>query len=355
MKILFCDLLFESGNIHIDNCMIDIMTRNHDVFLLTDESFVSEKNKLNPRLKVLGNKYAENCNNNIFLYYWNLLKRMWLVRKQMKSLKPDLVYISVYETKFFPFSRLLFGNLKKVVIVENVNIDFLCRKRHSLMYRLFAKKVHHIVYEPLFGEYIKDRFAIPENLTHIIPHIQYVNEYQEDTMKCDVKGDTYDCIAISGSNDEGFINEIVRLEKEFHYFENYKIKCLIKCKNVQYESEYLNIVSSFIPTEEYKRLYRECKVALVPFPLSYKYRMSGCIVDAFSCHKPVVSSNIELAKFYNKQYGNIIKPYSNVQDAINEIINICINPKERYSFEGFEHDHSEVEVERSFNDFISKL
>lgn len=43
MKILFCDLLFETGNIHVDNCMIDIMTRDHDVFLLTDESFVSEK------------------------------------------------------------------------------------------------------------------------------------------------------------------------------------------------------------------------------------------------------------------------------------------------------------------------
>lgn len=45
MKILFCDLLFETGNIHVDNCMIDIMTRDHDVFLLTDESFVSEKNR----------------------------------------------------------------------------------------------------------------------------------------------------------------------------------------------------------------------------------------------------------------------------------------------------------------------
>ena len=355
MKILFCDLLFETGNIHVDNCMIDIMTRDHDVFLLTDESFVSEKNRKHPRLKVLGNQYVENYVNNAFLYYWYLLKRMWLVGKYIRSIKPDLVYISVYETKFFPFSRFLFGNLKKVAIVENVNIDFLQSKLHSLMYRIFAKKVHHIVYEPLFGGYIQAKYAIPEDLIHVIPHIQYANEYQEDTVKCDVRGDVYDCIAISGSNDESLINEIVCLEKEFHYFENHKIKCLIKCKNIQYESGYLKITNSFIPTKEYERLYRECKVVLIPFPLSYKYRMSGCIVDAFSCHKPIVSSNIELAKFYNKQYGNIIKPYSNMQDAINEIINICSNSKENYSFKGFEHDHSEVEVERSFNDFISKL
>lgn len=355
MRILFCDLLFEIGNIHVDNCMIDIMTKNHDVFLLADESFVSERNRLNPKLKVLGNQYTENHTDNRFLYYWCLLKRMGLVRKQIKNIKPDLIYISVYETKLFPLSRLLFGNLKKVAIVENVNIDFLCKKRHSLMYRIFAKKVHHIVYEPLFAEYIQNKYAISEELTHVIPHIQYVNEYQEDTMQSDVKENMYDCIAISGSNNEGFVNEIVRLEKNFHYFEKHKIKCLIKCKNVQYESEYLNITGSFIPTEEYKRLYKECKVVLVPFPLSYRYRMSGCIVDAFSYHKPVVSSNIELAKYYNKQYGNIIKPYSNMQDAISEIIKICNNSNEEYSFKAFEHDHSEIEVKRAFNDFINKL
>ena len=56
MRILFCDLLFEFGNRHVDNSMIELMTKQHKVYLLMNDDFMKGEFS-NNNLIVLGNKY----------------------------------------------------------------------------------------------------------------------------------------------------------------------------------------------------------------------------------------------------------------------------------------------------------
>jgi len=352
MKILFVDLLFQHGNLHVDNYMMDIMANNCDVYLLMNEDFLSDKLQNRGRITVLGNPYTKTPNGGA-LSALQILRRMRLAAKYERELKPDLIYISTYETRVFPLGLKYFRNPRKIVVVENYNIDALCGKVQSYAYKLFAHHVHHLVYEPLFKDYLVEAYNINSDLIHYVPHIQYVKENERDD-NLNNSQNQYDCIAISGSNDEGTVCDIIKKEKNEHFFEINRIKCFIKCKGIDFKSNYLTVNGRFIPTEEYEELYSKTKVVLVPFPLSYKYRMSGCIVDAFSHYKPVISSGIELAKYYSAKYGIIIRTTNSVEEMLDAVKELIDNREQyKFDFETFINDHSAFEVERNLMEMIN--
>ena len=85
MKILFCDLLFEYGNRHVDNSMISLMTKNHDVYLLMNDDFIADKSIINSNLKILGNKFS-NRPKGVVSTAFQILRRMRLAAKYAREL-----------------------------------------------------------------------------------------------------------------------------------------------------------------------------------------------------------------------------------------------------------------------------
>lgn len=352
-KILFIDLLCQLGNRHVDNYVMNIMAKENEVYLLMNDDFIVQNLTNKKNIHILGNKLTNNEGGGLKRAF-GFLKRMKLAAYFEKQINPDLIYVSAYETRTFWLGLCFFKNPEKIVVVENYNIDFLKDKTQDFAYRKFAPRVHHMVYEPLFKDYLTIAYNLDESKVHCVPHIQYMKEME--VFSGDDTKNIYDCIAISGSNDVEMVREIVNKEEKDHFFSSNKIRCLIKCRAVTYESDYLNVVGKFIPTKEYNELYSKTKMVLVPFPLSYKYRMSGCIVDAFSHRKPVVSSEIELSKYYAKKYGNIISTAVDVDNMLKEIKRILENYNESlYNFDKFAFDHSPFEVERCLSTMINEI
>lgn len=356
MKILFCDFLFQRGNRHVDSCMIDIMAQTNDVYLLMNDDFLqSEVVKNVQNIKVLGNKLYQNPHK-LISYRIQIFKRMALAAKVAKNIKPDLIYISTYRTSVFPFGLLFFSRHSKIVVVENNNIDELKHWTHRFLYKSFANKVHHLVYESFFKDYLVSKIGVKEQVIHVVPHFQYKEEKQLVHNRTSIK--SFDCIAISWSNDENLVRELVKIEEEEHPLERNNINLKIKCRGYNYSSDCITIDGEFIPKNEYDALYSNCKLVLVPFPLSYKYRMSGCIVDAFSNHKVVVSTELELSKFYESKYGPIINTCRNAKDILFTIVDIVVNRKyapDSSFFVRFENDHGINEIKTKLNEMIKVI
>ena len=224
------------------------------------------------------------------------------------------------------------------------------------MYKSFANKIHHLVYESFFKDYLISQIGVKEQTVHVVPHFQYKEEKHLVQNKPSYK--IFDCIAISWSNDENLIRELVTFEEEHHLLEQNNISLKIKCKGYSYSSNSITIDGEFIPQNEYDELYTNCKLVLVPFPLSYEYRMSGCIVDAFSNHKMVVSTGLELSKFYANKYGPIINICRNAKDIIYTIVDIVVNHKyalDSSFFVRFENDHGLNEIKQKLNEMIREI
>lgn len=332
MKILFCDLLLQKGNKHVDECMLSILSEDNDVYYLSDEIRSDQPN-------ITYKTFCSNKNpSKIIPYYFTLFRRMIECAKYAKLINPDVICFSTYENRVFPLGLPFFVKKNHIVVVENNNIDYLTNRLHYYAYRLFANTVHHIVFEQLFGDYLEKEQQVTKNNIHVVPHIQYRKEY-EIKQKEDNTTDVYDCIAISGSNDDTIIKDLINYENKNRFLEKNGVKLLIKSHSIQYESTSLKVIGDFIPIKKYNQLFKNCKVVYAPFPYTYKYRMSGCYVDSFSSHKAVVASNIELAKYYNKRYGDIIKPCCNIEETIKAIIYYC-NNKVDLDFSLFENEHS---------------
>ena len=352
--ILFCDLLLEKGNRNIDNHVIKIMSETNQVHVLANDDFdVSSISNLD-NVYILDNKYGENKKSR-FAYYRQVLLRTRLLAKYIKQVQPDLIYISVYHTNLFFFGLpFLRKYLSKIVILENYNIDSLIKNTDRIFYSVYKNCVNHLVYEPYFKDYLCQEVGVREDKVFVMPHMNYAAD--NIATNCQITCMDYDCVSLSGSVDESVIEEIVRYEEKHHFFATHKIKCFIKSKLNQYESEYLTVKGGFIETKDYERMYHNSKVILIPFPLTYKYRMSGCVVDSFSHHKPVVSTNFMLAKYYHNKYGNIISPCNNTRDML-EAIKYYINKSKiaPSDFIAFENDHGYKAVKSSIQSMIIKI
>lgn len=347
MKILFCDFLFENGNRHVDNLVIDLLAQDNDVYLVMNEDFICREFKNKQNVHILGNKYKETPSRYRKKIY-QCLRRMFLASRYDRRINADFIYVSVYETMSFSLGQFFFRNKKRIHIVENNNIDFLQFKLYRTAYKTFANKVHHIVYEGLFKDYLCNMMGVKSDLVHVVPHVQYRSEYSVDNSVIDTEC-FFDCIAISGSNDDSLIQELIEFEENNQVFEKNHIRVLIKSHTITYETPYLTVSCDYLPIKRYNMLFKQCKVVYAPFPLTYKYRMSGCYVDAFSNHRPVVATNIELAKYYHKRYGNIIKPCSSIRESVDEIIYFC-NNNVRQDFDLFEKEHSIEEVNKALKE-----
>ena len=349
MRILFCDLLFEFGNRHVDNSMIELMTKQHKVYLLMNDDFMKGEFS-NNNLIVLGNKY-DNKTKGAISNATQILRRMRLAAKYARELKPDVVYISTYETRTFPIGLFFFDKTSNIVVLENYNIDFLRYRSHKIAYKLFANRVHHMVYESYFGDYLVNSIGVKPELVHTVPHFYYPPYVNSLSYKDE--GKRYDFVGLSGSNDQDVIGEIVEIESKEHFFENNRIRCYIKSSIHHYESDYLTVSNRFLSTEEYNALYCDSRAVLVLFPTSYIYRMSGCIVDAFSNHKQVISTNLELSKFYHSKYGSIILPCESSRDVLNQVKTVMNAIQRNLDFSGFEKDHSNETIEKCLSTMLN--
>lgn len=353
-KILFCDLLLQKGNRNIDNHMIKILSEDHQVYVFADNNFDIMSLKNDSNVYFLENKYDDNHGCSLH-YYKRVLQRTKLMAKYIDDINPDIVYISVYHTNLFYFSLpFLKKYLPRIVILENYNIDFLSSSIDRFFYNKYKNVVNHMVYEPYFKEYLCREIGVRPNMVHIVPHIHYSQSLVADLQE--PLDEMYDCVSLSWSIDENVVNDIIEFEKKEHFFEKNNITCFIKSSSHKYESAYLTVKGGFIEKTVYDNLYKNSKIVLIPFPLSYKYRMSGCVVDSFSQHKAVVSTNFMLAEYYHSKYGKIICPCLDVKSMMESIRYYLNNIKIQASdFMQFELDHGYDAVKKSLYEMITKI
>ncbi len=345
MNILFCDFIFQKGNAHVDGEIIKCMMNNHNVTILANKDRYPEY--------YLEANYVENKHyireKGTIRIYFGILRNMILAARYANKNKPDVIFISVYETRSFALGRKFFKDRDKIIVLENANIDQLSNNSFRTFYDFYKNKIHHVVYEGYMKDYLTNTIGIQEELISVIPHPCYKSQICTNPIT------KYDCIAISGSNDEQIIEEFILFEKNNGILKSNGIKVLIKSKKFQYDDGFLIVKNEYFTNEEYERLYEGCKVVYAPFPSSYKYRMSGCFVDSFSHRKPVVSSPILLAEYYKKKYPEIMYTESKIDDVIHRIITLIHNQIDDKNFDSFLKNHSTDSLDNALCEMINRF
>lgn len=210
---------------------------------------------------------------------------------------------------------------------------------------MYSRKVNHIVLEGFIGDYIIHEFNIPDKNVFLFPHPLNSNDYSS------VK--EYDCVGISNSNDDEWIKKIIDIEAEKRLFAEKKCKVVLRSTKYNYDDGWLVVFNGWLDDSKYNDYINKAKRIFLPYPKTFRYRMSGSVVDAFSNHTSVIGSDIPLFLYYSEIYGDICQIVKSPEELFEAVLNKPDADKNEESFQRFIDGHSKPVLLKSIKNAIN--
>lgn len=338
MKILFCNMLdqnYVKGHKNLDEKMMEYISNFSELHVLAPLGWyeripynVEKNNRLYyiDNRNLLGHRYA--------LDVLNKVKELDLMYKF------DYILFESFDTVVSINAIMKFKQYsKRIYVMHHNNIDnFEMIKKQKIVFDIYKNRINHIV----LGEYIRDHLVVQDEVridkVFSIPH-------PLDNMLLTIPDNRiYDCVGISSSNDEKWIEEIINLEKNNSWFQTKELRAVFKSQKHSFDNGYLKVIKGFIPDNEYNDYYANAKQVFLPFPTYFKYRMSGSLVDSLSNKSVVIGTAIPVFEWYAKEYPTICKTVN----SMNELLDLiekekCLDYVE--AFDKFKVDHSDLVIE----------
>lgn len=337
MEILYFNALYQQGHRYMDK---------KNIYNL---SCISKLTVLEPR-----GWYDETLEN--VVYYRSALKEKknarridsWIcalkncreAAKLARKLGIDIIVFGEYELITIPIAIKFFPRKAKIIVYNHNNVDQL---ENSAIKRLvinrLKNKIYHCTLEPFIKEYLVEKYGLKEERIFVWPHpIERKDKYSGDSI-------IYDCVGISNSNDGEIIKSICDNEIKSGRIKENGLKVILRARGAEkFDNGFLRTLNGWLSQEEYEEYFNRSRSILIPFPQSFKYRISGAVFDGLINKKIVIGSDIPLMRYYSKKYPSLCFIYEkgNVLDAI---IDAGKHQMNMDSYETFLKDHSDLSIQ----------
>lgn len=315
---LFVDFMVEDAHKVYCNALISALSEKYSTFVIEKKSYINGNSDNNHRIidintkEIVGN-YPFKARFNTYYNFKNTLK-------ELSNYTFDKIIVLGYDPVMFLLMYKKICSLGKVFLVEHHQLDEVdTSKWKNEIWNRYKNLVNHIVLDESIAVEMSKRFNINRKRIFIFPHPCIFND--KKNVKKNESG-KIKVLAISNSNDVRQVNELIESERKFKYFEKSSIEIILR------EKEGINIdgltafkcIKGFLTDEEYMRLNENSDIVWMPFPLDYKYRCSGTLIDAIAAGKKVISSEVLESLAYEKKFPELCKTYSNV-NTIYKLIN----------------------------------
>lgn len=231
--------------------------------------------------------------------YWIPYHNIQAASKLNKKNQFDYIFFASYHPYISALLPVFFDRLDKIYVMNHNNIDYLdTSSKGRKLFHLYGKKINHIVFEEFISEYLIKKYGVDKHKVYIIPHP--MNQMLE---KYPVR---YDCVGISNSNDEDWVKRIIDYEKSTNIIKNKNLKVVLRSKMFSFDDGALTVIQGYLSDTEYYKYVCSSKYIFMAFPQSFRYRMSGTIVDALSNETLVIGTDIPLINSYSDKYKGVV-------------------------------------------------
>ena len=344
MKILYFAANYQAGHTFFDDKMIDILSKVGELYVLSPKDWYQHKDNVVYIEEAVYKKAQRFPHLSLFS---TTLKNYIKCSKVAKRLNVDLVVAGEYELISILFFNIIAKN--KVCLINHYNIDQIERSTiFRTIFNLVKNRFYHIALEDYIKEYVGAKYAVEDKV------FCWRHPMEEKAKICKIKN--YDCIGLSGSNDEDYIDKLISLEKSSNSIKSSGLKVLLKSKNLEYSNDNLTVIKGNIEHTKFIDIFNSANNLFMPLPASYNYRVSAVILEGANRHIPAIGTNVELVKYYKKKYPNIFEVVNgyDLSDAIR-----ALNEKDEKikseEFEAFYNDHSDEVVIKEIRESIGKI
>ena len=283
---------------------------------------------------------------NIFHTIKNTNRNIKYVFEYAESHNIETIICLTYDDFGLFFSQYLLKKKMNVYLMHHANIDALKRSSlKRLFFHTYCKKVRHIVQCEFLSEYFSQ--IIPE-IDDIIIWPHPLNQINKTALSNAI----YDCVGLSTSNDDSVICEIIENEKNHETLKNNGLKVILKSNNYEFDNGYLRVIKGFIEQDLFENYVINSRSLLMPFPETFKMRMSGTLMDALSNKKHLIGTEIPIVLRSKKTYPEIVHLYT-LESFASLLKKIAKSDKVESQFNEFITFHSDTHLSKLMYDSIT--
>lgn len=368
MKILYLDLLSPMGHKGLNKIFVKLLRKFASIDVSWKEGYIEDISALDS----IRNFYPipeiyYNFSSKIEYRTKNYSKIKWIFRNIDIS-SYDLIFISSYET--ISFSLAWPRNIEsRVLILNHNNLDELDNPFKRTFFKRIPKYIEHIVFEEYMKEYMIENIGVLNKVWVVHHPIDFdkIKDFQRLSNSRIPKFNFSDNILIfapSTSNDENFISKLINLQREQRFLSSTRFKLLVKSKQSEYQDDFLIVVKKYFTYEEYLLYLNGAFLILLPYPKSFKYRISGVLFDCFAFQKRFISSSVPIFEYYINKYPEIGETFNSINNFQEILFRISkgltnysfteVNFYANNSFAIIRNDYSNEQIEKELQAVIKE-
>jgi hypothetical protein len=353
MKILFLDFCYFRGHKKLNIQLLEILDRHYEVEVIAKKKYYSEevKKSLSNTIFKEFEVYEEPLNSPLFArirIFHTMLKNFFMIR----NINYDKIVIAGFENITLFLLGSLFFTRTETFIIHHQNTDEL---NNSVKLNLFKKnmnKIKHIVLEEFIRNFLTSEVGVKKSNAFYISHP--LSNYDTTLEKIKSNSNKKLLVGLSNSNDEELIKELISSEKYKNMLRDKEINIVLKSKKYEFKSENIRVFNKFLERDEYDNYIRNADYFLMLFPATFKYRMSGTLIDSLSNGTKVIGTSIPCIKAFSERYPSICKAASSFDEILTIASETEITDKVSSEFKQFKQEHSFNSILNQFKEILGE-
>ncbi|WP_312342370.1 hypothetical protein [Chryseobacterium binzhouense] len=326
-KILYIDVICADGHINFNKIYINsLIESNEDVKLILKKGYA---NKMGFNSKFVLFELPE------FLFYD--FKKIRFFNRLMMTI--SLMYINI-RILFKNYSNIYIGSYeeisffcsffgKKTILINHNNISGLSNSLKRFFFIKLSKKHTMLVFNNQIRDYLYEL-----NIKNVIVKPHGLPEVFSKNIITPIRKHSERIIFLPSHNsiDVNFIDDAFNNEMLLSLLKEYNFK-IVKKGGTVYKDSNIVTIDKVLGYEEYKSILLESDIILLPYPSTFKYRVSGILHECFVNDKLCLLSNIDAFRVYEGNF-NYNPFFSDVNDLCRRLSELMISFLSEESYNG---------------------
>lgn len=298
MKVLYIDPFSSPSHANFNRMHIEaIRSLTKDIHFVFKENYWKEVDVQASEVcyAIPASYFGKNKGGLINRFFMCLV--LWKIRQSVPLRKYDKIIFAAYEeiSLFFAFYKV------PLYLINHNNISSLNNSVKRFFFKCISKRNTHIVLEPYMKDYLKSiGIQKVEVVRHGLIPPYLASSFQINTTLLHKR---FLFSPSMQSVDTEFMEKMINDESFIKYLEARNLYVVLRSKILHSSSPNILVLSHYMSKEEYIAYFLNAEAILLFYPKSFRYRVSGVLLEAISCRKSVLMSNIEVFRQYESLFG----------------------------------------------------
>lgn len=334
MKVLYIDPFSSSSHANFNRMHIEAIRKvAKDMHFVFKENYWKEVGVQVTEVcyAIPSSYFGKNKGGLINRFYMCLV--LWKIRQNVPLNQYDKIIFAAYEeiSLYFAFFAV------PLYLINHNNISTLNNRVKRFFFKRISKRNTHIVLEPYIKDYLK---SIGVKKVEVVRH-GLISPYPNNSLRVNnpLLHKQFLFSPSMQSVDVEFMEKLVRDKSFIKYLEEHDLFLVLRSKILHSPSSNIQILSHYMSKEEYMAYFSGATAILLVYPKSFRYRVSGVLLEAISCGKNTLMSDIEIFRQYESLFGtnayfstvnSLIQCLDCILEGKNKIFNLSEEQRQFY-------------------------